>query len=498
MKSQKRWSFLSVVLALAVILVACTSSPESSSSAEESKSVSDSNEAIGETGDWDLETDFLIIGGGIAGQSAAIEAADQGFEKILVLEKLAITGGSAFVSEGILGGYETQVTKALDLHVDPEEIYYEQMYEKKYNIDPELTRLTIEKSGETIDWLIDTIGVDFEPEVGKKDGYGTLDTIHLVEGGGPGLRAPFDDAIKSRPSIEIMTETQGLELITEDGNVIGAVAKQGEDLLRIKADAVLIATGGYSTNHDIITMGRPANNIFQTSMMAGSTGDGLVMSTKVGVATQNLDQIQCYLRDYMNPTSQLPYMFNIFVGRNGQRFMDEKRTGQTWNQENRDDVIMQLGQDNMEYFYALSDHATMEKFGAADSAEEHDGMIVADTLEALANEMGISPEGLTESVNHWNSMVESGEDSDFGRTNMLVPIGEGPYYALKTIFFSSVCHGGLVKNEKSEALQFDGTSVPGLYLAGEVTSVTNSNGYTISNAVTFGRIAAQNAYAYVN
>lgn len=265
---------------------------------------------------WDMETDFLIVGGGVAGLKSAIEAADLGIEKVLLIEKLGVLGGSAFVSDGILGGYETNVTKKLDLHIDPKDMYEDQMREKKYNLDPDLTWLTTEKSGETIDWLIDNVGVEFQPEVIVKDGYATIQAMHIVEGGGPGMRLPYDKAIEERKAIEILKDTKAMELIMENDIVIGVI-------------------------------------------------------------------------------------------------------------------------------------------------------------------------------------VEKGEDIDFGRTRSLNKIGEGPYYGLKTIFFSSVCHGGITKNANAEVTKIDGQIIPGLYAAGELTTVTNSNGYTISNAITFGRIAAKSAQEYI-
>lgn len=444
----------------------------------------------------EMETDFLIIGGGIAGMTAAIEASDVGFESITVLEQLSHLGGAAFVSEGILSGYDTQVSEAMDLHVDPLAIYEEQMREKKYLLDPALTMLTVEQSGVIIDWLIDELGVVFQDEIITKDGYGTLPIVHLVEGEGPGLRAPYEAALAARPNIEVMMETRGVELIVEDGAVVGAVAMQGEQELRIRAKAVLIATGGYNSNHELIVATHPANRVFQTSLMPGNNGDGLIMATAIGAGTQNLDQLQCYLRDYALPTSSMPYLFKIFVGQEGNRFMDEKRTGQIWNQENRDAVIMQTGKDGLDYFFAINDHATMEAYGMLEGIAEHPGVAIGETLEELAANAGIDAEGLKATVDAWNAACAAGEDAEFGRDRQLEPIGDGPYYAVQTTLFTSVCHGGLIKNAEAEVLRFDGSAIQGLYAAGEVTTVTNSNGFTISNAIIFARIAAQSAYNY--
>ncbi len=111
---------------------------------------------------FDREVDYLVLGGGVAGLSSAIEAADQGIENILVLEKTGNLGSAAFYSGGILGGVDTQITKENNLQVDIEDIIAEQMQEKHYILDEDLTRLTIGKAGETIDWLIDEIGVQFQ------------------------------------------------------------------------------------------------------------------------------------------------------------------------------------------------------------------------------------------------------------------------------------------------------------------------------------------------
>ena len=205
---------------------------------------------------YDREVDYLILGGGVAGLSSAIEAADLGVEDILILEKTGNLGGAAFYSGGILGGLDTQVTDALNLQVDIEDIIAEQMAEKHYILDEELTRLTIEKAGETIDWLIDEIGVPFQKETVVKDGYGTYPVIHLVEGEGMGMKEPFAKALEERENIEVMLNTPAVDFIVEDGKVVGAVAMQEGKELRIKADAVLLATGGYSANHELFASAR--------------------------------------------------------------------------------------------------------------------------------------------------------------------------------------------------------------------------------------------------
>ncbi|MEG0944249.1 MAG: FAD-binding protein [Angelakisella sp.] len=449
---------------------------------------------------FDKEVDYLVIGAGVAGLSSAIEAADLGIKDILILEKTGKIGGSAFYSDGILSGYDTQITKALGVKVTQDEIYEEQMREKKYILDPELTKLTLEQSGKTINWLIDTLGIKFNNEIIVKDGYGTLPTVHTVEGKGAGMAEFYQKALDDRSAIKLELETSATELIVEDGTVVGAVAttKDGKEV-RIGAKAVLIATGGYSANYELFSNLHTPNSVFQTTNFKNQNGDGLVMATNIGAGTQNLDQLQVYLREYNNPTSQYPYMFTIFVGQDGKRFMDEKRTAQTYNQEIKDDVIDLYGRTGVDYFWSIADEASLTQMGIADAAKDHKGILVADTLEELAEKMGADKDAFVSTISTWNQACAKQTDAEFGRTSpMWFPIAKGPFYALQTTFFSSVTHGGLIKNADAQVLRFDGNVIPGLYAAGEVTTVTNSNGYTISNAISFGRIAANHVQKYIN
>lgn len=441
---------------------------------------------------YDVEVDYLVLGGGVAGLSSAIEASDLGIEKIMVLEKTGNLGGAAFYSGGILGGNDTQIINEQGIHVTTDEIVAEQMAEKNYILDKDLTYLTIEKSSETIDWLIDEIHVPFQKETVVKDGYGTYPVIHLVEGEGIGMKQPYLDALENRSNIEVLLNTPATSLIVEQGKVVGATALQEGKEIRIKADAVLLATGGYSANHDLFTNVASQNAVFQTSNFANQSGDGLIMATSVGAGVQNLDQLQVYLREYNNPTAQNPYMFTIFVGQDGKRFMDEKRTAQTYNQQIKDDVIELYGRTGFDYFWSLADEASLSMMGIADAMKDHAGVVYADTLEELAEKMGVDANVLVQTVETWNASCASQKDNEFNRTAPFwMPISTGPYYALQTTFFSSVCHGGITKNANAQVTRVDGTVIDGLFAAGEVTTVTNSNGYTISNAITFGRIAAQ-------
>lgn len=448
---------------------------------------------------FDENVDYLIIGGGIGGLSSAIEAVDNGCKNVLIIEKQGAVGGCAMMSGGIIGGYGTELCKKHGVDIDLESLIEEQMREKKYILDPALTRLTMEKTKDTLNWLTNVIGVPFEDGVFTKDGYGTHQTIHLVAGEGKGMREPFNQALAARPEIEVRLKTSASKLITDaEGAVIGAIITDSEGVTKkIGAKAVLVATGGFNANRDLFATTHSANRVFQTSLVAASTGDGLVMTTEIGAGTNSLDQLQVYLREYNNPASQHPYMYTIFVGKDGKRFMDEKRTAQTYNQEIKDDVIALYGRTGVDYFYSIADEASLSLMGIADASKDHAGTVYADTLEELADKIGVNKENFLAEVAKWNECVAKQSD-EFGRSSFWFPISTGPFYALQTTWFSSVCHGGITKNENAQVTRFDGSVIPNLYACGEVCVVTNSNGYTISNAITFGRIAAQHVMKNMN
>lgn len=451
------------------------------------------------SGKFDKEVDVLVVGAGIAGLSAAVELADQGCEKVLVVEKMPVVGGSAFISDGIIAAHDSKLAKDQGITVTLEDCYNYQMENKKYTIDAEMTMLTTKKAGESIDWLMDVVKVPFEPEVQFKLGYSDLTINHIVEGGGQGLRAPFDAALEARPNIELMTETPATELITDENrNVIGAVIKtKDNEEVRVGAKAVILATGGYSANKELFTRLYPKHEVVQAGTLAWATGDGLIMASDIGAGIVNGEAIQCYLREYEEKNGYTNNMYNIFVGQDGTRFMDERRVRQTFNKEIYEDTVNQMYKDGVDYYWGIADHGTLETFKIAEEAKDRAGVFVADTLEELAEIIGIDADGLVKTVAEWNEMVANGVDTKFGRTAMMMPISQAPYYAIKSSLAPTLGHGGLMRNEKSEVIKITGQSIPGLYAAGEITGAANANGYTISHCITWGRIAAQNAIKYV-
>ena len=442
---------------------------------------------------WDKEVDVLVVGSGGAGLSAAVEAADAGAEKVLIIEKLAAMGGVTFLSQGIMSGFETQITKKLDIHCTADQCYEQQMKETDYAIDPILTRITSDQCGISIDWLIDEIGVPFQEVVDASPVYGPLPLLHHTEGGGQAFKEPFLKALEER-NIELLLETKATELIgDEERNVTGAAASTPDGEIRIKAKAVILCTGGYANNTDLIRRIHPKNDLFNGAGAPGSTGDAMLLASEFGACIVNGDNAQCYIRDYDDVNSKIGG-WTIYVGANGERFMDETLMVTTFNQAIMQAVNHRMHEDGTDYIWLLNDQAAMDLY----KPSRPDGMeyIQADNIEGLAEAMGVEGSALKATVDRWNQMVEQEADDDFGRTSRFVKIETPPFYAVKGKPGAVITYGGVLRNEKSEVVKVNGDIIPGLYVAGEAAAAANANGWTVSHAITWGRIAGQNAGAY--
>ncbi|MFI3283528.1 MAG: FAD-binding protein, partial [Erysipelotrichaceae bacterium] len=306
--------------------------------------------------------------------------------------------------------------------------------------------------------------------------------------------------------VEILLSTTGESLITDDlGNVVGAMATDSEgNVMTIKANAVVIATGGYSNNPELTELLDPQFAGTFGIGFPGATGDGLIMASNIGAAVTHSSHLMAVLKDYeimseYNGTSSSATVSSfmgldnvIMVGAEAQRFVDEK-SGGYMSQELNFPVFEQMNKDNLGYVWAISDVATVEAAGVVRGNDME--FITADTVEELASLMGLDAETLQETIDTYNGYVDVGYDEEFKRTDLAKL--EAPYVAVAVVPCEIITYGGLARNDQSEVLRADGTTIGGLYAAGEVTANSAYMGFTISNAITWGRIAGEQAANYI-
>ena len=443
--------------------------------------------------------DVVVLGAGGAGVAAAIEAVDAG-ATVALLEKMPQIGGTTATSQGMIGAYESKFTKELGVHYTFEEMYGNLMSNASYRLDPELTAVTIEKSGETIDWMADRLGMNFYDVI---VGYGPLQMMHLVEGAGGAMKTAMETALAGS-SVDLMLETRATEiLMNEDGSVKGVKATCGADTVIVYAKAVVVATGGYANNPELTARLDPEKAGTWGIGFPGATGDGIIMASNVGAALTHTGDMMCVLKDYeimsehngtsatANVSSFISRNNTVLLAANGKRFVDEKDIGYM-TQKLNSPVFDQMHKDGLGYVWAISDKASLEAKGVKRGLEME--FITADTFEELAAKMGLDEAAVVETLTNYNSYCETGHDPEFGR--LLLAKLEAPYCAVKVVPCEIITYGGIARNENAEVIRADGTVIEGLYTAGEASANSAYMGFTISNAFTWGRIAGNGAAAY--
>lgn len=468
-----------------------------------------------ETAAADKTADLVVIGAGGAGLSAAVEAADNGVENIVLLEKMMSIGGTTFISQGMIAGYETTMQKAQDIELTYDQMYDNLMNNALYRLDPELTKITVENAGKTIDWLIERLQVPFTENI--LVGYGPLQMMHVMgsedAAGGQALKAPFETAL-NEAGVDLMLQTRATRLImNEDGSVRAVAAEQqdGSEIV-IEAKAVIIASGGYSYNPELTGLLDPE--------MAGSfgighpasTGDGIIMASNVGAALTHTNHLMAVLKDYeimanhngnsnsANVSRFIAAPNLVLVNTNAVRFVNEKSGGYMTQELNRP-IFNEMTKTGSAYVWAISDEATLTELGVTRGSEME--FIKADTVEELAGLMGLDADTLKATVDTYNGYAAAGNDPDFNRgagswaeSQPMLPL-EAPYVAVSVVPCEIITYGGIARNANAEVLRADGSVIPGLFVAGEASANSAYMGFTLSNCFTWGRIAGANAAGYI-
>ncbi|MBI2865093.1 MAG: FAD-dependent oxidoreductase [Chloroflexi bacterium] len=480
----------------------------------------------------DAVTDVLVIGFGAAGSAAAIEAADAGSE-VMILEKMRQPGGAAKMSGGMVYGAGTSVQRAAGITDTPDEMYKYLMASGDCLREPALVRITADRSGEAIEWLIN-LGVVFAPEEmtisGAEREYEDVTPpkarTHHVSGAkgtsrfwtGPGLFAPLQQAVEAR-KIDVRMQTAARELVVNSRRkVVGVKAtSQGRELTFGARKAVIIADGGFTQNREMLKQYLflaphvEAGRIALTSH-PGQTGDGIRMAMAVGADLMGIGW--AHGRIWPIVTGHYP---SIWVNTRGVRFTAEHEKGTNRYQEPGpenfvafeifDDRVMRLVNDTAEKAKLASGKGVLDymavnlsEYGTPQASVRQ--LKSAPTVRELATELGLPVEQLETTVKRWNRHAETGQDPEFDRTGPAVmPISTPPFWGGALRRRLSAHHGGLRTDARSQVVSvLNGTPIPRLYAAGQTTGGRvgmsyPGSGFNLAACFVFGRIAGQNAAA---
>ncbi|HHW92179.1 MAG TPA: flavocytochrome c [Firmicutes bacterium] len=431
----------------------------------------------------DTTVDIVVVGGGAAGMTAASFAAEAG-KKVILVEKLAFLGGTSAYSIESFGSSETILHKALGVPATADDMYKNYVKSNPKGI-PEAFDVLAHNNGKAADWLR-SIGA---PLTVTSSGFSVTSAREAGKLGQVITSALMNEVKKK--GVDVRVNTRAVELIMEDGAVAGVKVEGPSGEYAIKAKAVILTTGGFGANNEMVAKYVPELKGYNFSCSPGATGDGQLMAEAVGAQLADIDYIRVnYLYNadgvkvyYMG---SLANMGAIFVNNDGKRFINEQLSYNAGM-----DVVAQGGTGWMFFDQSLVD-------SIQDIREYYNlGLFEsAPTIEELADKIGVNKGNLVETVERYVGFVKNGKDEDFGRPMLNLTFDEPPYYACKLTCYVQGTFGGIRTDTGARVLDTNNNAIPGLYAAGECASAGTYGANPMAVNVVFGRIAGEGAAAY--
>lgn len=424
--------------------------------------------------------DIVIVGGGPSGLAAAISAKQTNADaNVVIVEKLDILSGNGKFDMNFFDMINTEAQ-----HASNNEKYtvnqVENFMEDKANCGETAERIEVWANGEnTIDAWLRTMGVELNYNYGG--------TNHMAEAdqyAGEVIQAGLEKTAIEL-GVDIRTGTKGEDLIMDGKDVIGVkVTNNDNESYDINAQAVIIATGGFCSNKELLAEYAPGYEVLNTSNQMGTTGDFVKVFEANGFKMDQMGKMSVF-SNIIVPRRDLTggADMNILVNSAGE-LLNGNMSGL-----NRGAMI-QSQADGAAYY--ITDSTGYDSFYRIRKHVALGYYAEGSTLDELAANLGIDAEGFKASVEQYNADAEAGvENAITGTVPSRALDAEGPYYGVRVEAANHMTKGGVVANEKAQVLYEDDTVVNGLYAAGEVT--WQSGGY--SQSVVFGRIAGQEAAA---
>ena len=500
------------------------------------------NDATAE--DSTVDADVVVVGAGGAGMTAAITAAGEG-KSVVILESQSMVGGNSVRATGGMNagktvyqdenefgesaGVEKTLKTAAEKYADNETItalaktvseqwaayqanptgYFDSvelmeldtMIGGKGINDPELVETLCANSADAIDWL-DEHGITLHNV--SSFGGASVKRIHRpvnAEGKTVSVGSymiPLLQENCEKAGVKMMLDTTATEILTDaNGAAVGvkATGASGETVT-VNAKAVVLASGGFGANLDMVVKYKPELKGFMTTNAAGIQGQGIEMAEAIGAATVDMDQIQIHPTVEANTAALITEGLRgdgaVLINAEGKRFIDEVGT--------RDVVSAAEIAQTGSYSWLVVDQAMVDASSVIQGYIKKGYTVTGATYEELGKAMGVDAAAFAETMEKWNGYVEAKNDPDFGRTSFANPLNTAPYYAVKVTAGVHHTMGGLKINANTEVLNEKGEVIPGLFAAGEVTGgVHGANrlgGNAVADFTVFGRIAGAAASDY--
>ena len=494
--------------------------------------------------DSTVDADVVVVGAGGAGMTAAITAAGEG-KSVVILESQSMVGGNSVRATGGMNaaktvyqdenefgesaGVEKTLKTAAEKYADNETItalaktvseqwaayqanptgYFDSvelmeldtMIGGKGINDPELVETLCANSADAIDWL-DEHGITLHNV--SSFGGASVKRIHRpvnAEGKTVSVGSymiPLLEENCKKAGVQILLHTTANEILTDANGATAGIKATGAsgETVTVNAKAVVLATGGFGANLDMVVKYKPELKGFMTTNAAGIQGQGIEMAEAIGAATVDMDQIQIHPTVEANTAALITEGLRgdgaVLINAEGKRFIDEVGT--------RDVVSAAEIAQTGSYSWLVVDQAMVDASSVIQGYIKKGYTVTGETYEELGKAMGVDAAAFAETMDKWNGYVEAKNDPDFGRTSFANPLNTAPYYAVKVTAGVHHTMGGLKINANTEVLNEKGEVIPGLFAAGEVTGgVHGANrlgGNAVADFTVFGRIAGAAASDY--
>ena len=461
--------------------------------------------------------DFIVVGAGTAGLPCAIFGARAG-ARVLLVERDAEIGGTLHLSGGHMSAAGTKRQKARGIE-DSMEAHLEDIQRiSNRTIREDLVRLALNHSAWLIDWLEEE-GFEFAPDspriVYGHEPYSAPRTYYGVDEARSVLKvlARILQPLIDSGAVTLALNARVKGLLTDHGAVVGVQFAQGGEVKTARAErGVVLATGGFAASPELFkeVEGFPLVSAARES----STGDGFVMARGMGAQIAGRgtylptfgglphpdDPHKAFWKDRPLLIAKERPPYEIYVDRFGKRWIAEDEESI----DLKERALMKA--DGLTFFTVFDDRAVerseniivgWSKQDLRERAGHREGVHKADSIEELARIAGIDVEGLVKTVERYNGFVHHRFDSDFGRTFMPASIEKPPFYAMRNHGIALITFSGVDVDTMLRVRRDDGSTVEGLYAAGEIlgAGATCGNsfcgGMVMGPAIIFGRLIGE-------
>lgn len=451
----------------------------------------------------EITTDTVIVGAGGAGLSAAIQMAQDG-RKVTIVEKAGITGGNSSLASGGMNAAETKLQKEEGIPDTVELFVADTMKGGHDKNNKDLVQKMAEESSAAVDWL-EELGAPLK-QLKFSGGQSEMRT-----------HAPINDEGKSIPvgnylvnkltakakelGVNIIYDAKVEKILMKDGKAAGVEATYSDgEKLTVNAGAVIVASGGFGSNKELVEKYNPNLKGYVSTNAKSIQGDAIAFLEEVGANFIDMDQIQIHPTVVQKDGSLISEGLRgegaILVNQDGKRFVDELQT--------RDFVSKEILSQKDPSAWLIVDQSMFDQSATIAKYFDKGLLTKCDDYKALADLIGTNEENIKETIENWIETVKNNEDKEFGRKGMdktRSDLSKPPYYAVQISPGIHHTMGGVQVDTKSEVLDKEGKSIPGLYAAGEVTGgihgANRLGGNAVTDIVVFGRNAAKSAEEYL-